>query len=402
MKRKNLMFGVFLLGMLFLTVSLTNSVATEDEVPGEEEPGEHDPPIEEEPGEHYPPIEEEPEIPDDDNDGIDDNFEDETKRDVSIWIGENVVEMGSIRRHGDQKDIIDMRVGFGPEGISVRVSFGTIIRNPEHDEPQEDPISEGEGSELQWVNDYEMVQYKLKFEVWFRGLIEFVDLNDNAVLDFEVDEIIEDYGFNSFQPVDYSLISISDDSNLHYILLNTTDGLFATHIYFVEEFVYVDETLISPTQVKIDIEITDFNYTDANSQLALHTKLWSETIGYEEREETNDEEEGYASEEKEVYINNEEYTGIFSWKETALIDGVEMPVFTKKIIIDGEDEHLEKLYICYPRGNHIYHDPKIGIYISIIQTPNNLLIPIIITSSVASVIGIVTVTFVVMKKRRII
>ena len=56
MKKKNLMFGVFLLGMLFLTVSLTNSVATEDEVPGEEEPGESD-----------PPIEEEPEVPDDDN-----------------------------------------------------------------------------------------------------------------------------------------------------------------------------------------------------------------------------------------------------------------------------------------------------------------------------------------------
>jgi len=389
MKRKNLMFGVFLLGMLFLTVSLTNSIATEDEVPGEEEPGESD-----------PPIEEEPEIPDDDNDGIDDNFEDENKRDISIWIGENVVEMGSIRRHGDQKDIIDMRVGFGPEGISVRVSFGTIIRNPEHDEPQEDPISEGEGSELQWVNDYEIVQYKLKFEVWFRGLIEFVDLNDNDILDFEVDEIIEDYGFNSFQPVDYSLISISDDSNLHYILLNTTDGLFATHIYFVEEFVYVDETLISPTQVKIDIEITDFNYTDANSQLALHTKLWSEAIGYEEREETKDEQDGYASEEKEVYIHNEEYTGIFSWKEIALIDGVEMPVLTKRIIVDGGHEHLEKLYICYPRGNHIYHDPKIGIYVSVIQTPSSLLIPIIITSSVASVIGIITVTFVVMRKRR--
>ncbi|MHA1988047.1 MAG: hypothetical protein ACW98D_15540 [Promethearchaeota archaeon] len=390
MKRKNYLFGLVLIGMLFLTVSLSNSVAIEDEVPGEEEPGEPD-----------PPIEEEPEIPDDDNDGIDDNFEDDNKRDVSIWIGENVVEMGSIRRHGDQKDIIDMRVGFGLEGISVRVSFGTIIRNSECDEPQEEPKSEGEGDELLWVNDCEIIQYKLKFDVWFRGLIEFVDLNDNDILDFEIDEIIEDYGFGTFQPVDYSLISISDDTNLHYILLNTTDGVFATHIYFVEEFVYVDETLISPTQVKIDIEITNFNYTHPDSQLALHTKLWSEAIGYEETEETEDEKEGYASEEKEVYINSEEYTGIFSWKETALIDGVEMPVLTKRIVVGGEDEHLEKLYICYPRGNHIYHDPKIGIYISIVQAPS-LIIPIIMTSGIASVIGITTVAFIVMKKRRII
>ena len=124
-------------------------------------------------------------------------------------------------------------------------------------------------------------------------------------------------------------------------------------------------------------------------------------MGYEEREETEDEKEGYTSEEKEVYIHNEEYTGIFSWKETALIDGVEMPVFTKRVVVGGEHEHLEKLYICYPRGNHIYHDPKIGIYISVVQTPS-ILIPIIMTSGIASVIGITTVVLVVMRKRRII
>ncbi|MFW9824256.1 MAG: hypothetical protein ACFFE4_15040, partial [Candidatus Thorarchaeota archaeon] len=344
------------------------------------------------------PMEEDPVIPDEDNDGVDDNYEDDTKRDIEIYIGENVVEMGSIRRQGDQKDIIDMRVGFGIEGISVRVSFGTIGRNPECDQPQEEPVSEGEGDELQWVSDCEIIQYKLKFDVWFRGLIEFIDLNGNGVIDFEIDEIVEDYGFTSFQPVQYSLIPIDTDSNLHYILLNTTDGVFALHIYFVEEFVYVDDTLISPTQVKIDIEITDFNYTEPNSQLALQTKLWSETVGYEERELTEDEKEGYASDEKEVYIHNNAYTGIFSWKETALIDGVELPVLTSREIIGGELEHIEKLYICYPRGNHIYHDPKIGIFINLVQTPS-VLIPILMTSGIASVIGITTILLV--KKRKI-
>ena len=396
MKRKNLMFGVFLFGIIFLTASLTNSVAIEDDLPGDDYPEEP-----EEPKEPEEPEEPKEEPYDDDDDGVDDNFEDDNKRDVSIWIGENVVEMGSIRRHGDQKDIIDMRVGFGGEGISVRVSFGTIAKNPDCGEEKEE--AEGEEIDLQYENDCELIQHKLKFEVWFRGLIEFVDKNDNDILDFDIDEIIEDYGFNSFQQVEYSLTSISNDSSLHYILLNTTDGVFATHIYFVEEFVYVDETLISPTQVKIDIEITNFNYTNPNSQLALHIKLWSEAIGYEEREETKDEKDGYANEEKEVYIHNEEFTGIFSWKEIALIDGVEMPVLTKRIVEGGEYEHLEKLYISYPRGNHIYHDPKIGIYISIaLQEESNLLIQIIITSGIVSVIGIATVAFVVMKKRRII
>ncbi|MFW9895449.1 MAG: hypothetical protein ACFFD7_06570 [Candidatus Thorarchaeota archaeon] len=376
MRKRKILFGVAFLGILFLAASSTNSMAIEDDEP----------------------ITDESEIPDEDNDGVDDTYEDEAKRDVSIWIGENVVEMGSIRRDGERKDIIDMRVAFGEEGVSVRVSFGTIIRNPECDEQ---PVSEGEEGDLLWVEDCEIIQYKLIFEVWFRGLIEFVDLNDNDALDLEIDEIIGDYGFGSFQPVDYSLISISEDSNLHYILLNTTDGDFALHIYFVEEFVYVDDTLISPTQVKIDIEITNFNYTEPDSQLALFSKLWSESIGYEEREVTEDEQEGYASDEREVCINNKEYTGIFSWKETALIDEIEMPVSTTREIIGGDHEYLEKLFISYPRGNHIYHDPKIGIYISLVQAPN-LLIPIITTGGIVSVVGIVTVTFVVMKKRRII
>ena len=102
MKRKSVMFGVFVLGILFLTVAMSNSIAIEDDLPGEEEPGEPD-----------PPSEEEPVIPDEDNDGVDDDFEDDNKRDVSIWIGENVVEMGSIRRHGDQKDNYN-----GPLGVS--------------------------------------------------------------------------------------------------------------------------------------------------------------------------------------------------------------------------------------------------------------------------------------------
>jgi hypothetical protein len=237
--------------------------------------------------------------------------------------------------------------------------------------------------------------------VWSRGLIECVDINDNGFLDFEIDEIIDDYAINSFQPVEYALHSISDDSNMHYLLLNTTDGIFAAHIYFVEEFVYVDDNLISPTQVKIDIEITNFNYTDDNSQLALHTKLWSETLDYNEREETKDEEDGLATEEKEVYVKNEKYTGIFSWKETALIDGVEMPVLTTRIPVEAEHEYIEKLYINYPRGNHIYHDPKIGIYISLVQAPS-LLIPVIATTAIASTIGISVIAVMFMRKRRII
>ena len=127
----------------------------------------------------------------------------------------------------------------------------------------------------------------------------------------------------------------------------------------------------------------------------------------QEKDLTEDEKDGYANDEKEIFVTNDEYTGIFSWKETALIDGVEMDVLTNNLEVDVEDEHVQILLINYPRGNHIYHDPKIGISIISISVPTNSLTPIIITGTLVSVIGVAAIVgliagVVVMKKRRII
>ncbi|MFX1390821.1 MAG: hypothetical protein ACFE9Z_12225 [Promethearchaeota archaeon] len=378
MKSKYIILGIFVIGFLFLGVNYSYGFeeGTDESEAGEEEGGGGD------------------EIPDDDEDGVDDDYEDENKRDIEIWIGESVVEISSIRRSENRKDIIDLRVGYDDYGLSVRVSYGTFIKECE---PVEEECPEGEEDIVPKHEEYceEIVEYKLVFEVLFRGLIEFIEHNGDGVLDEEHDEVISEYGFHSFQPIDYSLTSISDDTNLHYLLFNTTDGVFATHIYLVEEFVYVDEILISPTEVKIDLEITNYDYQDENSQLALFTKLWSEEK-CNEGEETVDEKEGYATDEKDVNFQNDKYSGFFSWKETALIDGVEMDVLTREIVY--EDDHHSKLFLCYPRGFHIYHDPKIGIFIGQSAEGN---LPIIITTGAISVIGISGIVVVLLKKRRI-
>jgi len=365
MKAKYIVLGLFVIGILFASSSFVYSFDGDDPPDGDEPPAD-----------------------DVDKDGVKDDYEDENKRNIEIWIGENVIEVASIKRTETQKDIIDLRVGLKDHGISIRVSYGTYIKN-EQEEPAGEIIVENGDS-------YGDIEFKLTFEVLFRGLIEYIDVNDNGVLDNEVDEIVSDYGFSSFQPIEYSLESISEDSSKHYIMINTTDGIFALHIFLVEEFVYIDENLISPTQAKIDIEITNYNYTEDNSKLALFTKLWSEET-YREKEVTGDEEEGYADDEKEVSVVSDVYSGFFSWKETALIDGVEMDVHSKRIT--HEEEELERLYLCYPRGNHIYHDPKIGILIRSLLVDD--LTPIIMTVSIVSVIGIAAIMVIVLRKRRI-
>ena len=112
---------------------------------------------------------------------------------------------------------------------------------------------------------------------------------------------------------------------------------------------------------------------------------------------TGDEEEGYADDEKEVFVESDVYSGFFSWKETALIDGVEMDVLAKRITL--EEEELKRLYLCYPRGNHIYHDPKIGIVIGLL--PVDDLTTIVTTWSIISVIGVAAIMIVVLRRRRI-
>jgi len=367
MKTKYILLGIFVIGILFFSVSYAYGFEGEEGGGGDENP-------------------------DDDGDGIDDNKEDDEKRIIEIWIGENVVEIASIKRSEEQKDIIELRVGYNEYGLSARVSYGTII----HCEPPEDeepPEEEPQPSGGDYCEDY--IEYKITFEVFFPGLIEFVDLNDNGVLDEEEDEIVSDYGFNSFQPVEYSLSTISDDTNMHYLLFNTTDGVFAAHVYLVEEFVYVNDNLISPTEAKIDIEITGYEYVEDDSQLALITKLWSEEHGTE-REETYDEKEGYSEDEKDVVVNDAAYSGFFSWKETALIDGVEMDVLTKEL--DYEGENFQKLLICYPRGYHIFHDPKIGIFIGQVVNGTS---PILVAGAAVSVIGVCGIIVIVIRKRRI-
>lgn len=275
---------------------------------------------------------------DDDNDGIDDNFEEMNKRDIEIHIVENEIEIESIRRSDKKKDEIRIFITYDEDGISLEIKYRSKFESE--------------------------TEFELEFGILFRGLIEYVDLNENGVFDKEIDQIIQDVLFNSFQPVIYKTLSICCDSTLHYLKIRTKNNIFTAHIYFVEEFAIIENSLITPTQTKIDIEISNFDYINESSQLALYTRLVSE-VDYEEKEETEDEKEGYALNEKGVITTINDYTGFFTWNESATIDESSNKILISEIMTD---ENAQILYINYPHGKDIYHDPKLGI--------ENLLIPI--------------------------
>ncbi len=314
---------------------------------------------------------------DDDSDGVDDDFEEANKRDISVEYGIDEIKVESHRRNGDKVDEIELKVKYDTD-LSIEVSYGSEVES----------IPEVSSITPEW---------EVEFEVEFKKLIEFVDLNDNGMYEDSIDQFVQEFTLNSLQLVENTTSIISADTTLHYFVVNTTDNVFSAHIFFVEEFVYVDEILVTPNQVKIDIEINGFNYTDVDSQLALYVKLNSEA-NYTEDGVTNDEDDGYATDERGVYTQFGGYSGIFTWKENATVDGVIMDVLASSLQVDDENETQQKMILNYPRGNHIYHDPKVGINVG--QDVQSIL-PIVLTSVVVSLIGVAVVAIIVVKKRRI-
>ena len=106
---------------------------------------------------------------------------------------------------------------------------------------------------------------------------------------------------------------------------------------------------------------------------------------YEDDEHTENEEDGHSTDEKGVIISNNDYAGFFTWTENASIDGVFKKVLASPIQVDDDDVDEQKMYLNYPRGNHIYHDPVMGV---MVIPKASEIIPIIIIVSILSIIGI--------------
>jgi len=267
---------------------------------------------------------------DDDSDGIDDEYESYNYRDLDLELSGSEVRIESIHREDSQKDDIRISIKIESDGLEFEVGY---------------------------AEDHDSVENEIEFSVTFNKLIEFIDINSDGMFDNISDIFIREILLDDFEPFTYSQTSISEYTHLHHIIANTTDGIFKAHFYICEEFYIINSELITPTQGKIDIEINDFPYFNESSQLALHVKLEAEA-DYEEEEETEDESLGYSSNENGVKSTNNAFTGFFTWKENATIDGKTERVVASPLVTNEEDQML---YLNYPRAIKIIHDPKIGI-----------------------------------------
>ncbi|MHA1721332.1 MAG: Loki-CTERM sorting domain-containing protein [Promethearchaeota archaeon] len=284
---------------------------------------------------------------DEDGDNVDDDFEDENEREIKVEYDDDEIQIKSELKNGDSKDEIEIKVKAGDDlGIKLEYQSETTLDSVE--------------SELE-----------VEFKVMFKSLIEFIDLDGNGIFNSDNDTEIQEYKLNNFSAIEYTPEIQPDNSTLHYLKISTVDNVFTAHLYIAGEFMDLNTTIITPTELKIDIEISNFPYLNGSSQLALYTKLETE-YELEENDETEDEKNGFVENESGVITSMNGFMADFTWAETALVDGTVMKVLTTPINTDDIDPNDDKIYIIYPRGTHIYHDPKIGM-VGILLNTSSLL-----------------------------
>ncbi len=297
---------------------------------------------------------------DDDNDEIDDNLEALNSRTIEIEVQSNGITIKSTLEGGERPDEFELKI------------------STEENQLQFD---------MEYNHDIESGEIELNFYLIFYSVIEYVDLDSDGLFNASNDQLIQEYKIENFRPVEYSKITNENNTQIHVINVTTTDGVFSTQIYAVEEFELINTNLISPTEMKIDIAIHNFNYLNGSSSLALLMKLSDDE--YEGEEETEDETEGFADNEMEVETTLGDYSGFFSWAKYALIDGSSQEVKANL------NEANSELLINYPRGSDIHHDPKIGIEGILRFSPS---INILSTILIIILIGILSFSIVISKQ----
>ncbi len=258
------------------------------------------------------------------------------EREIEIKVETDRVEIKaknySETEPGRIEDEIKLRVDTD-EGVEFRLEFST---------------------EFELADNVEIErEIELEFEAEFDSIVEFVDNDNDGVYDPGEAVYTYDLKHASFAPLQYTVENVNG-VQVHKITVQTTDGVFKAILYSSGQPVTLDGENITPNEAKITVEINNFPYTRTDSKLALKTELKSER---EIEEEVKSKE---FERETEIEIKSGGFGGFFSWKDTALVDGVERPVLSTELIHDVEEGDRE-LYLIYERGTSIVHDPKIGV-----------------------------------------
>jgi frataxin-like iron-binding protein CyaY len=242
---------------------------------------------------------------------------------------------------------------------------------------------------LEFKEETNESEAELKLRIAFDKIIEYKDSNndgkfdstDAIVSDFETEELIWEIS----EPTDVAVNNKTGKRIVATGAIPKSNGKLVLSQTVFGQFVFLGDTSIKPTEMKIDIIFSNYPFSNAsNTRLALFVK----TTSTAQSEAVMD--EGVA--EDVLIVSQDQLKAIFSWKNVATADGTQFKVETttlgSKIVekLDGEEVEFkqeQRLIFNYQRGAEIVHDPKLGIIISDAS-------PSLLGTTLISIISIIT------------
>ncbi|HIE18325.1 TPA: hypothetical protein EYP75_01220 [Candidatus Bathyarchaeota archaeon] len=217
---------------------------------------------------------------------------------------------------------------------------------------------EGVKIELEYKNETQIgkneTKAELELSVRFLAIVEYSD-NDSSGSLTENDTIIQVIDLkelNYTRPEVANVTSTDGEKGYRFESIGTLNEFkFNITALIFPKYAMINNALVSPTETKITINITNFPFQAPKGASAIALQI--SAVSEMEIEEESEIKEG------EIKVKSETAEGYFAWENWAFIDGSIRPVnssLTKK----GEGILIN---LCYPRGTNIIHDPKLGVEI---------------------------------------
>ncbi len=253
-------------------------------------------------------------------------------------------------------------------------------------------VSDGPSISFELLPDSQSSKSELDFVLDFKRLVEYVDENNNGFFD-EQDSVLSEYLLNvaDFEDINYSTVESDDGQQLWVASVSTSDSVFSLILYVSGNNSEFEQIILRPSEVKFDVLISNFSFVNESSDIALEMNM-STTHSVSVQSQTDDEKKGFAKNEAALNISSGLYEAFFSWISSASVDGVTQEVNVSLSsstveVVSNDSKTVSKqtsVFFCYPQGQTIVHDPKVGVVEQSVESVVGLL-----HASTASVVSYV-------------
>ncbi|MBC8437818.1 MAG: hypothetical protein H8D82_00950 [Euryarchaeota archaeon] len=303
--------------------------------------------------------------------GDDDENDDDSDNDANDSENEDGDEREDRVKHDVDVDI---------SGDEIKVELKREIGHDETKIEFKVDLSEAK-FKLKFEEETGQLETEQKLEVVMQRLFEYVDANGNGAYD-EGEVIASGYRIGdsgdslSDSPdngsVDWGQPTLSDITtggisgkamSARGTFGAESEGVFGLDIKVYGDFTMLNGSQLLPTEVKIDFIIENYPYTQNDSVLGLLLKTKTKQEQDRQNSDIDNNEEGV------VATSSTDANAVslgFAWKQTATVDGVDMPVHTTVMkseteTSEDEFEFKQRFVLGYARGDVIVHDPVAGV-----------------------------------------